>query len=451
MVHELGQHALARGRHAVAPVAPRTCGAAIAACGGERAGVEDVADDAARERQPVAARFALLLDEALLERGGRGRRRGPGPFPSASISRSSTSNVFPSTDASERIVARAHRAAARSASRPPAGSSRAARRPRSPALARSSRHPCRPRAMPPESTQRADQFLREERIALGRFVKPASELVGDVGGAYERGDAATVCSDGDSGAERHRREAGVVRGTREHARQRMPRRSPSAVGTDDQRRRRAQPTHDVLKRLDRALGAVQVLEEQDERLAAGRCASACGREARRSGTVLGLLRRGLPPPARLRSPVDATRSLGISVSSGRARIEIGGEVGEVRHRRRRACRILASEVVLDELRRSPGTGRSRSCSTNRPCRTRMLRAGPGSSSSSSRRVFPMPGSPDTTANWHVAAQIAAFRRCWSSANSFSRPMNGGHRRPLDIRLGLRRSTCGTGRCREARR
>ena len=56
-------------------------------------------------------------------------------------------------------------------------------------------------------------------------------------------------------------------------------------------------------------------------------------------------------------------------------------------------------------------------------------------SSSSRRVLPMPGSPATTANWQ-SPEIAAFKRRWSSANSFSRPMNAERAGLWIIRLGL---------------
>ena len=69
----------------------------------------------------------------------------------------------------------------------------------------------------------------------------------------------------------------------------------------------------------------------------------------------------------------------------------------------------------------PWYEKDRSCSTKRPYRTRIFRAAARFLSSSSRRVLPIPGSPATTANWHSPA-IAAFRRRWSSANSFSRPM-----------------------------
>jgi hypothetical protein len=55
--------------------------------------------------------------------------------------------------------------------------------------------------------------------------------------------------------------------------------------------------------------------------------------------------------------------------------------------------------------------------------------------SSSRRVFPIPGSPATTTNWQSPVK-AAFKRRWSSANSFSRPINAEAAGRAIIRLGL---------------
>ncbi len=71
----------------------------------------------------------------------------------------------------------------------------------------------------------------------------------------------------------------------------------------------------------------------------------------------------------------------------------------------------------------PWYEKERSCSTERPCSTRMPRARARFSSSSSRRVLPIPGSPATTTNWHSPA-TAAFRRFCSSANSLVRPTSG---------------------------
>ena len=113
-----------------------------AALAARERGVEDVAHDAAREREPVAARLALLLEHSLADepvdvvvevpRVLGERSRGP------SSRRSSRGPRRP------RGRRAAPRAAARCASRRPAGSSPAARRPRSPPPPRSSRRPCRP-------------------------------------------------------------------------------------------------------------------------------------------------------------------------------------------------------------------------------------------------------------------------------------------------------------------
>ena len=116
-----------------------------------------------------------------------------------------------------------------------------------------------------------------------------------------------------------------------------------AIGAHDERGGGREPPRDVLERLDRKLGAVQLFEDEDERLLVSD-ARECPREELEDGRpVLGLrrahrarLRRGGP-------------QLADFAEDGEEREQIAGEVGEVGARRGARAGVLPAEVVLDQL------------------------------------------------------------------------------------------------------
>ena len=185
----------------------------------------------------------------------------------------------------------APRAAARSASRPPAGSSPAARRRRSRPPPRSSTRPCRRgrcrrsrRASAPSSlVKKGLPSVASRRAAPRGRRRPSAPPTSDL---HER-----AVLGGGEGRERQRRRTGGR--PRKHSSMRVERMAPVRLGLpvapDDERRGRPQAAHDVLQRLDRDLGAVQVLEDEDERLAAGDARQRPGEQLEDLDPVLGLL------------------------------------------------------------------------------------------------------------------------------------------------------------------
>ena len=114
-----------------------------------------------------------------------------------------------------------------------------------------------------------------------------------------------------------------------------------AVGPDDERRRRSQAPRDVLERLDRELGAVQLLEDEDERLLVAHARERAREELEDRRPVLGLRRAN-----------GGVRGCGSQLTDSRRHRkseEVGGEVGEVGARRRARAGVPGSEVVLDQL------------------------------------------------------------------------------------------------------
>ena len=143
--------------------------------------------------------------------------------------------------------------------------------------------------------ERADELPGEEGVALGRVPQPPGELVGDLRGADERLDERAVLGGGE-GRQRDRDEARVVREGLEHADEGMPLVGLGLpVAADDQRRRGPQAPDDVLQGLDRDLRAVQVVEDEDEGLAAGDPRQGPGDELEDLDPVLGLLLLGRRP------------------------------------------------------------------------------------------------------------------------------------------------------------
>ena len=158
-----------------------------------------------------------------------------------------------------------------------------------------------------------------------------------------------------------------------------------------------------------------------------RCGSACARAARRPAS-------GSPAPG-----AAAARELGVAgrrrvadladlVQHREQRHQVGGEVGEV-GRRRELPVSLQPEVLLDRARRSPGTAKARSCSTERPCSTRICRA-----LASALQLVEQPRladprlarRPPRTGTRRPAPRSAAAA---ARANSFVPPDEGRERRP----------------------
>jgi hypothetical protein len=192
-----------------------------------------------------------------------------------------------------------------------------------------------------------------------------------------------------------------------------------AVAADDQGRCRTQAANDVLERLDRDLGPVKVLQDEDKRLAAGDACERARQKLEDLDPVLGSLFPGGSGGACLAAggrPQFA--DLGKLREEGD---ELRRKVGDVGALGGRTVWVAGPEVVLEQLAESL-VGKRAVLLDEAAVEDADLRTRARFCSSSSSRVLPIPGSPATTANWQLPAR-AAFKRLWSSANSFSRPMN----------------------------
>ena len=161
--------------------------------------------------------------------------------------------------------------------------------------------------------ERPHELLREERVSLRGLEEARREAVGDLAAAGRPLDERAVLGDRER-AERDRGESRVAAEGLQHLHERMALVDLRlAVRAHDERGRGSEPSRDVLERLDGELGAVQLLEDEDERLPVRRCASACARSARR--------RRSCPRPSSRRAPgpasVAADRSSPISPRTGK--------------------------------------------------------------------------------------------------------------------------------------
>jgi hypothetical protein len=123
-----------------------------------------------------------------------------------------------------------------------------------------------------------------------------------------------------------------------------------AVAADDQGRRRSEPPDDVLQRLDRDLGAMEVLEDQDERLAARDPRERACQKLEDLDAVLWLLL--LAGCGRARFTGDGRAQLRDLRQLGEESDQLRRKVGKVRALARGGGgggRVPGPKVVLDEL------------------------------------------------------------------------------------------------------
>ncbi len=172
------------------------------------------------------------------------------------------------------------------------------------------------RAIAARVEERPDELLREERVPLGGREEPPGEVVRELAASGRELHEGPVLG-GRERAERERGEAGIAAEGLQHLHEGMPLvdlRLP--VGPDDERRRRAEAPRDVLERLDRELRPVQLLEDEEERLAAGDPREGAGDQLEDRDLVL-----GLPPSPALTAPeslLAAARSSPISERTGKS-------------------------------------------------------------------------------------------------------------------------------------
>ena len=302
--------------------------------------VEHVADDAAREREAVAPRASLLLEQA--------------------VAHEPLDRVVQAVDAFRECLEVAELEALSEDRRDREDVARLLRQPLDPSRHRlldrlrqhvgreslgagevqRSRVVFRDRARVEE---RPHELLREERVPLGGLVEARREGVRDLASARRPLDERAMLG-GRERAERDRGEARVTAERLQHLDERMALvelRLP--VRTHDERRRGGEPPGDVLERLDGELGAVQLLEDEDERLPVADTRERARDQLEDRGLVLGLrrarrarVRRGGPELADLAEDREE-------------REEVAGEIGEVGPRRAARARVLGPEVVLDQL------------------------------------------------------------------------------------------------------
>ena len=119
------------------------------------------------------------------------------------------------------------------------------------------------------------------------------------------------------------------------------------VRADDERGSRPEPARNVLEGLDRELRAVELLEREEERLAARDSRERAGDELEDRDLVLGLG----SVPGLDRSGVAARRGAQLADlrENGEEREKVARQVREVRARRFRETGVLRAEIVLDEL------------------------------------------------------------------------------------------------------
>ena len=133
-----------------------------------------------------------------------------------------------------------------------------------------------------------NQLLREERIAFRRVVESLADLFGKLRCADDRFDERPVLG-GREGRERDRHEARIVCEGVEHADERVPLVGLGvAVAPDEKRGRRAEPAHDVLKRLDRDFRGVEIFQDEDERPSGGDAREGSREQLEDLDAVLGL-------------------------------------------------------------------------------------------------------------------------------------------------------------------
>ena len=141
---------------------------------------------------------------------------------------------------------------------------------------------------PARVDQGPDELLREERVALGRVAQPLRQRVGDFRAAGHGFDQAPMLGRRER-SERQRDETRVVGEGVQHPEERMALVDlVLTVAADDEGRGRPQPADDVLQRLDRDLCSVQVLQDEDEGLAAADARQRARQQLEDLDPVLGL-------------------------------------------------------------------------------------------------------------------------------------------------------------------
>ena len=148
-------------------------------------------------------------------------------------------------------------------------------------------------------------------------------------------------------AQRDRREAWIIREGVEHADERMPLVGLGlAVAPDEERRRRAETAHDVLQGLDRDLGGVQVLEDQDERLSGGDSRESPREQLEDLDAIFGFALTGRSD---FRIAAHGRTQLADLRQQREKGEQLRREVGKVGPLGRGAPGVFRLKVVLDEL------------------------------------------------------------------------------------------------------
>ena len=148
-------------------------------------------------------------------------------------------------------------------------------------------------------------------------------------------------------AQRDRREAWIIREGVEHADERMPLVGLGlAVAPDEERRRGAETAHDVLQGLDRDLGGVQVLEDQDERLSGGDSRESPREQLEDLDAIFGFALTGRSD---FRIAAHGRTQLADLRQQREKGEQLRREVGKVGPLGRGAPGVFRLKVVLDEL------------------------------------------------------------------------------------------------------
>ena len=148
-------------------------------------------------------------------------------------------------------------------------------------------------------------------------------------------------------AQRDRREAWIIREGVEHTDERMPLVGLGlAVAPDEERRRRAETAHDVLQGLDRDLGGVQVLEDQDERLSGGDSRESPREQLEDLDAIFGFALTGRSD---FRIAAHGRTQLADLRQQREKGEQLRREVGKVGPLGRGAPGVFRLKVVLDEL------------------------------------------------------------------------------------------------------
>ncbi len=309
--------------------------------------VERLSDDAARERQPVAARLALLLDEPLAQQPVDHLLDVPlaGQRLNVSVLERAAEHGRHREHLAVRLVEPLDLLLDHLLDRL---RDRVARQPH---LARERERPHVVVDDAVRGDERAHELAGEERIALRRVVERAREALGDAPAPDERLDEDAVLV-GRHRPEQHEREAAVAVEAVEHPNDRVAAvAGRDAVGADDERRRRAETAHDVLERFERDVGVVQVFEQQHEWVPARDARDRAGEQLEDCCAIFEAAQRravALRILARVARMARRSQIADLGELREEAR-ELGREVREVRQLGRRGRALARAEVLLNHL------------------------------------------------------------------------------------------------------